>query len=370
MNVPNQTSAATKPNQPTWLANLGIGLAAGIIIGMLIASWGLRQDNWQKAGPPTVAVVLFVIVSVLTALVSFGTAFVRNGFRCRRRALLVTISIFAAVLGGLLLFLEPTRVQRVSAAKLKAAGANIRYESKHDCGLKKLLGEEYFEGISDVEWNCETILNPDLTVLKGLDALETLELTGIKCPPSNLESLRSHPRLKHLYLRRINFSDNTLLPLGNNPILTDLYLENCQLKDKSFIENNNNLAELYLLDCQINDKTLESIGNMRGLTNLDFLNNTLNDSGLQHISKLTQLKELSFVGTSFNGDGLANLNRLVNLEILILNLSNIADPELKHLVGLTNLKKIILIDTQVTDEGVDALKQFLPNCAIIKNNTP
>ena len=107
---------------------MGIGLATGIIIGMLIASWGLRQENWQEAGVETVAVVMLVIVFLITVVATSAAAFVRNGFRCTRRALVIAISIFVAPLIGVELFLKQTRDQRTSIAKLTAAGATVYFQ--------------------------------------------------------------------------------------------------------------------------------------------------------------------------------------------------------------------------------------------------
>jgi membrane protease YdiL (CAAX protease family) len=148
MNVPTPNSEAKKPKQPTWPVNLGIGLATGIILGMLIASWGLRQENWQKAGFETVAAVMLVIVFVITALATFGTAFMRNGFRCSRWAIVIAISILALILIGVELFLEPTRVQRASITKLIVSGAKVLYEKENEPGLAAFFGRPLSFGIA------------------------------------------------------------------------------------------------------------------------------------------------------------------------------------------------------------------------------
>ncbi|MGA2799267.1 MAG: hypothetical protein ABSE63_16930, partial [Thermoguttaceae bacterium] len=209
MNVPTPNSEAKKPKQPTWPVNLGIGLATGIILGMLIASWGLRQENWQKAGFETVAAVMLVIVFVITALATFGTAFMRNGFRCSRWAIVIAISILALILIGVELFLEPTRVQRASITKLIVSGAKVLYEKENEPGLAAFFGRQYFENVTFVIWDCKEIAQPDLTYLHGLNSVNTLILENVKCPPTDLEPLRL-TNLQYLGLQYDNITDQGL----------------------------------------------------------------------------------------------------------------------------------------------------------------
>jgi len=318
MNAPNPNSEAKKPKQPTWPVNLGIGLATGVILGMLIASWGLRQENWQKAGLETVAVVMFVIVFVISALVAFGTAFVRNGFRCSRWAIVIAISIFAVVLGGIYLFLEPNRAQRASIAKLTAAGAKLDYTPGPESGFELLFGKQYFRNVVSIDLDCRKTPNPDLTCLQELSALKYIDLLGIKCPPTDLE------------------------PIKALPCLTNLWFNECQLSEKSW----------------------ECIGNINSLNGLSLNLTPVKDSELKYLANLTNLRYLNFSATLITNDGLAYLKNLSNLQDLFLVKTNITDQGLNNLGGLKKLKVLDLRGTQVTDEGVEELQQLLPNCDI------
>jgi hypothetical protein len=231
MNAPNPNSESNNLRTPAWPVNLGIGLATGIILGMLIASWGLRQENWQKAGFETVAAVMLVIVFVITALVAFGTAFVRNGFRCSRRAIVIAISIFAVILVGLELFLEPTRAQRESIAKLIASGANVLYEKENEPGLAAFFGRQYFENVTFVIWDCKEITQPDLTYLHGLNSLNILILENVKCPLTDFEPLRL-TNLHYLGLQYDNITDQGLKRLGGLTKLKQLDLRGTQVTDE------------------------------------------------------------------------------------------------------------------------------------------
>jgi hypothetical protein len=345
MDKVNSNSASNEPRTPAWPINLGIGLATGIILGMLIASWGLRHENWQKAGLETVAAVMLVIVFVITAIASSVATFVRNGFRCSRLALIIVISIFVVVLVGIELFLEPIRARRTRIEKLTATGANFDYAPGPESRLVIFLGnEKYFRDVINVRWDCEEISNPDLTALNGLDAIETLWLTGIKCPPSNLEPLQSLPRLRELNLQGINISGDALLPLENNPCLT------C----------------LNIMDCHISDKSWECIGKINSLNGLNVYRTPVKDSELKYLANLTKLTSLNLNNTLITNDGLAFLGNCSNLQFLVLEESNITDQGLKHLGGLTKLKLLDLRGTYVTDEGIKELQQILPMCKISK----
>jgi hypothetical protein len=318
MNVPNTNAEAKKLKQPTWQVNLGIGLATGIILGMLIASWGLRQENWQKAGLETDAAIMLVIVFVISALVAFGTAFVRNGFRCSRWAIVIAISILSVALLGIVLFLEPTSVQRASMAKLTAAGAKFSYVPGDESGLEIVLGEQYFRDVVSVDFDYRKTPNPDLTCLQGLSALKYIDLLGIKCPPTDLE------------------------PIKALPCLTNLWLNECQLSEKSW----------------------ECIGKINSLNGLSLYLTPVRDSELKYLANLTNLRYLNLSETLITNDGLAYLKNMSNLQHLFLVKTNITDQGLNNLGGLTKLKVLDLRGTQVTDEGVEALQQLLPNCDI------
>ena len=62
----------------------------------------------------------------------------------------------------------------------------------------------------------------------------------------------------------------------------------------------------------------------------------------------------------------AHLDGLPNVETLALVCGPLfTDAGLEHLKGLMNLKKLDLRATNVSDEGVEKLKQALRNCKIL-----
>ena len=62
----------------------------------------------------------------------------------------------------------------------------------------------------------------------------------------------------------------------------------------------------------------------------------------------------------------AQLSVVASLVKLDLSGSEVTDAGLAHLREMTSLHELYLRDTKVTDEGVKALNETLPNCMIIR----
>jgi uncharacterized protein YjeT (DUF2065 family) len=322
MDAPNPNSEAKKPKQPAWPVNLGIGLATGIILGMLIASWGLRQENWQKAGWETVAAVMLVVVFLITAIVTSTAAFVRNGFRCSRWALVIALSILALVLVGLWPFLRPILAKRAMLAKLTAAGAHFECRGAHSSGVEILLGHPCFRDVYLINWDCSSTPRPDFACLHNLSSLQFLDLTSIKSPPTDLEPLKSLPSLESLGLQ----------------------------------------------GCELSDTSWECIRNISSLKRLDLYDTQINSSELKQLAELPRLNRLTLdpCGGAISDDELAALGDLSNLTILRLVYARITDQGLMHLGKLTKLRYLDLRDSEVSDKAVQELQKTLPNCTIQK----
>jgi hypothetical protein len=203
----------------------------------------------------------------------------------------IAISIFAVVLVGLELFLEQSRVQRASIAKLTAAGATVYYPPGRASGLAILIGEQYFLDVVLVEWDCSDIPNPDLTSLLGLNGLKYLTIKGVKCPPSDLVSIQALP---------------------------------C-------------LTELFFIQCQFSDESLECMGKINSLDTLNLFQTPINDSGLKELAHNPNLRCLISHSPVITNDGLAHLKNLSNLQVLDLSYTEITNQGLKHLGEISNL---------------------------------
>ncbi len=144
-----------------------------------------------------------------------------------------------------------------------------------------------------------------------------------------------------------------------------------------------------LKETKVADSDLSHLTEMTEIKELNLSMTSITDDGLSNLESLAELKELYLFGTGTTDDGLKHLSGLTQLEVLCLDDTRITDAGLAHLKNMTELKKLHiqsketitdagldllteltkLIElrvggTEVTDEGVNRLKQRLPDCQV------
>ncbi len=139
--------------------------------------------------------------------------------------------------------------------------------------------------------------------------------------------------------------------------------------DDTFLEHLKGLTDLKELDLGTSHISDAGLVHLKGLTKLESLSlsdTLISDTGLEHIKGLTDLEELDLRYTKYVDAELVHLKRLTRLKELDLSGTQITDAGLIHLKELTNLKSLGLGlgRTQVTDEGMEKLRQALPHCRI------
>ena len=103
------------------------------------------------------------------------------------------------------------------------------------------------------------------------------------------------------------------------------------------------------------------------ITGLEVYN--ANDDVLLRLTALPRLNELLLHGTDFTTDeGLSSVGKLGQLQVLGLSHTKTNDTRLKHLRGLKKLEQLELSDTSVSEAGLAALKQALPQCKVTRDN--
>ena len=98
------------------------------------------------------------------------------------------------------------------------------------------------------------------------------------------------------------------------------------------------------------------------------------DAQLERISDLPELRILWVcqrptltIDPELSDKGLLSLAKMTNLEELNICMRSLTDNGLEHLRGLTRLRRLRLYETHhtnVTNAGLEKLKQALPNCTI------
>ena len=137
-------------------------------------------------------------------------------------------------------------------------------------------------------------------------------------------------------------------------------------EDLRFIRGLWSLRELILFGAvKISDAGMEHIGILGLISELDISGTNVTDNGLAEIERLPFLRRLSLRGNRQISDtSLMHLRSLTRLEHLDLTLTSITDKGITYLQSMRSLKTLILLGTQITPNGVAALKRALPNCQI------
>lgn len=248
----------------------------------------------------------------------------------------------------------------------------------------------------------------EMTRLAELPHLETLDLSHTRITDEGLLRLKRAPKIRNLSL---------------------FYAEWITDQGMTAIRDWKHLKRLNLRGARISDGTLELVGKITGLEALDIAHTSVTDNGLEHLITLVHLKELAMgrgrltnkslgilrmlptltsldlsgarpappdmagnraagpgipeealramaelkelralkLGhTSIGGAGLRMLSALDKVEKLGLEgCRRIDDAAAAELVNWKSLKYLDLQDTQVTHEGVEALRKARPGLAIL-----
>jgi hypothetical protein len=135
-------------------------------------------------------------------------------------------------------------------------------------------------------------------------------------------------------------------------------------------------ADLQLLDFTYAKGIKDAdLANLRDLTMLNALwltyQSEITDEGLAHLQAMTGLKRLKLnFCQKITDRGLAYLGGHTQLVALDLQFTQVSDAGLEQLKNLQNLRYIFLAETQVTPSGIENLRKMLPNCIIQMSPPP
>ena len=194
---------------------------------------------------------------------------------------------------------------------------------EHDLQALALVGEVASSSVQSngrikIEWNT-TITDDVLRFIQGLLSLRHLNLVGAKISDAGLTHLSGLASLE----------------------------------------------ELYLAYTDIGDAGMAQIGSLSSIRVLEINGTSVTDEGLAELKRLPQLRRLILGGNPQITDaGLSHLRSLTRLEVLDLSRTSITDTGLVFLQSIRSLKELNLNVTQVTLDGLESLRQALPNCQI------
>ena len=225
--------------------------------------------------------------------------------------------------------------------------------------------------------------------LVRIQALYNLRITD-----AGVDNLRGLANLRELALGSDNqrFSDQALKVIGGLTSLERLEIHGAVITDAG-LQNLQGLTALGDLELRNNGKLtgagIEHLQSLPKLSTVLIFDSPLSDAGLDSISRLPELKSLSISGSGkTTKPGLERaLQRAAGLKYLHLSSlgltdadlerlpltgptrlriggNNITDAGLKHLFALHNVQYLHFDELNVTQAGLNSLRQALPDCAI------
>lgn len=119
------------------------------------------------------------------------------------------------------------------------------------------------------------------------------------------------------------------------------------------------LEELYLVRSSVDDRIASELSKCAGLTFLNVKGSPLGDEGLAAIAALTELRQLHVNECpNISDKGIAKLVVLRKLKILNLDGNRgVTDASVGHLCQIKALEYVRLVDTAVSTDGVNTLRE-------------
>ena len=237
-------------------------------------------------------------------------------------------------------------------------------------------------------FSCESITSRGMVALRGLTALESIDLRNHALEDKGVESLVELPRLSRVFFNAVSrhFTHHGMAGLARLPLIS-LELDGDTLDDERILPlaRHRSLANLEIGGAPITERGAAAIATLP-LRRLYLPSSSLGDAGVAHladlaktlrslhlghsatvsdracdaIGKLSRLVFLDLSSTQVTGAGLRHIAVLRDLEKLDLAFLKLADRDLAPLLGLSRLTEVNLAYSQLTDAGIDLIVDALP----------
>ncbi len=97
---------------------------------------------------------------------------------------------------------------------------------------------------------------------------------------------------------------------------------------------------------------------------VDLAHTPTTDADVEMVASIPSIETLMINGTNVTDAGIAHLKKLPNLKRLTLYGTAVSDGAIVHLSELKSLTFLGINATNVTKEGMDALREALPGCQV------
>ncbi len=192
--------------------------------------------------------------------------------------------------------------------------------------------------------------------LAELTNLEQLYLWGTTVGDADIQKLSTLTKLQVIDLTFSDISGESLKVLAKLPNLVSIRLDGCDVTDEQLevLTDKTDLIELYLSKTKITDAGLKHVRNMKKLILLDLSDCEITDSGLSSLGHFPQIRSLRLSKLTRYGDD---------------DRSSLTDQCVDYLVTLKSLTDLKIADSKLTDDGIERLKQGLPNASVSTERT-
>ncbi|MBN2380660.1 hypothetical protein JXM67_12740 [candidate division WOR-3 bacterium] len=197
----------------------------------------------------------------------------------------------------------------------------------------------------------------DLARLKDCEGLRALDLAYTKISSEDLAYIESLTELRVLNLSYTNVTDEGLKHLASLNNLRSVDLESTEITDEglTYLEGLEDLRSLNLFRTPAGK--VETLV-MRGQPY------KVGDAGTFSLAKLGNLDELNLHGADLTDEGLKQITKMSKLRLLDLSATKITDASVPDLSKMTNLRYLDVKGTDISVEGLNTLREALPDCEI------
>lgn len=270
---------------------------------------------------------------------------------------------------------------------------------------------------------CDAITGSCLAEIAALPNLKSLRILLTPVSDASLAHISQAAGLEQLKLTNVPVTDEGLAFLADCQKLQDVQLTNLEISDQALkhVATLAQLESLTLWNCpQINGSGLDDLSGLSLLTRLDITGTSILTNGAVHLAGHPQLTELNFdpeectdevaatlsqitalerlvlAGAPITDEGLARVSELAFLNVLELagcqgitvpglraleghpalqkldlsHCRNMSDECIAPLSTISGLNTVLLNNTPFTEAGARALKEVLPNTAIVYGAEP
>ena len=224
--------------------------------------------------------------------------------------------------------------------------------------------------IKVIKFNGESggaLTSDDMAVIGRLPRLKVLAIDGVSMNDGQLNQLRNASNLVEFYASNCQLDDDVHNVLGTMSSLRKLRLSNNPIADQTIgvIAASDSLTQLDLSGCpMLEDSMFATVSLPTTLTKLNLYDTSVSDQTVRTIADLPSLTWLNLDKTNISDNAAKSLAGAKGIKWLHLGSTAIGDDAVNDLVSIRSLETLIVTRTHMTQQGVDILRQRLPEVDI------